>query len=43
MAKFREEIKEYAQQEEDVLSYAIFPQVALDFFKWRKEQQNGKV
>jgi len=39
MAKFREEIKEYTQQEEDVLSYAIFPQVALDFFKWRKEQQ----
>jgi len=29
--------------EEDVLSYAIFPQVALDFFKWRKEQQKTKV
>ena len=43
MAKFRDEIKEYAQQEEDVLSYAIFPQVALDFFKWRKEQQENKV
>jgi len=43
MAKFREEIKEYVQQEEDVLSYAIFPQVALDFFKWRKEQQENKV
>jgi oxaloacetate decarboxylase alpha subunit len=43
MAKFREEIKEYTQQEEDVLSYAIFPQVALDFFKWRKEQQENKV
>lgn len=43
MAKFREEIKEYVQQEEDVLSYAIFPQVALDFFKWRKEQPENKV
>jgi oxaloacetate decarboxylase alpha subunit len=43
MAKFRDEIKEYTQQEEDVLSYAIFPQVALDFFKWRKEQQESKV
>jgi oxaloacetate decarboxylase alpha subunit len=42
MAKFRDEVKEYGQQEEDVLSYAIFPQVALDFFKWRKEQQENR-
>ena len=27
------------QQEEDVLSYALFPQVAADFFKYRKAQQ----
>ncbi len=33
---FREEMKEYLEQEEDVLSYALFPQVALDFFKWRQ-------
>ena len=43
MAKFRDEVKEYGQQEEDVLSYAIFPQVALDFFKWRKEQQENRI
>jgi oxaloacetate decarboxylase alpha subunit len=42
LAAFREEVKGYIQQEEDVLSYAIFPQVALDFFKWRKEQQEAK-
>ena len=27
------------QQEEDVLSYALFPQVAADFFKYRTAQQ----
>ena len=26
------------QQEEDVLSYALFPQVATDFFKHRQAQ-----
>lgn len=31
----REEMKEYMEQEEDVLSYALFPQVALPFFKKR--------
>ena len=38
MDKFREEIREYIEQDEDVLSYAIFPQVALDFFKFPAEQ-----
>ena len=28
-----------AQQEEDVLSYALFPQVATEFFKYREAQQ----
>ena len=27
------------QQDEDVLSYALFPQVATDFFKYRQAQQ----
>jgi len=36
---FREEMKEYLEQEEDVLSYAVFPQVAMDFFKWRQAQK----
>lgn len=34
--KYKEEIKEYMEQEEDVLSYALFPQVALKFFKYRQ-------
>ena len=37
--KFREESAKWAQQEEDVLSYALFPQVAVDFFKYREAQQ----
>ena len=32
----RKEIAEYIEQEEDVLSYIIFPSVAIDFFKRRK-------
>ncbi|SDY57894.1 oxaloacetate decarboxylase, alpha subunit [Proteiniborus ethanoligenes] len=31
----RKEIKEYIEQDEDVLSYALFPQVAMNFFKSR--------
>jgi oxaloacetate decarboxylase alpha subunit len=37
--KYREEIKDRIKQEEDVLSYALFPQVALKFF----DQRDGKV
>jgi oxaloacetate decarboxylase alpha subunit len=33
------EMKEWKQQDEDVLTYALFPQVATDFFKYRKAQQ----
>lgn len=33
------EIQEYIQQPEDVLSYALFPQVALNFFKYRAANQ----
>lgn len=39
--KLREEMKEYYEQEEDVLSYALFPQVALNFFKYRQMQKYG--
>ncbi|MCH5272569.1 MAG: oxaloacetate decarboxylase subunit alpha [Lachnospiraceae bacterium] len=39
LAKFEEEIKEWKQQDEDVLSYALFPQVAIEFFKHRQAQQ----
>ena len=33
----REKIKDYIEQDEDVLSYALFPQVAEKFFKNRIE------
>ncbi|SHI00986.1 oxaloacetate decarboxylase subunit alpha [Sporanaerobacter acetigenes] len=35
----REDIKEYMEQEEDVLSYALFPQVAIDYFKYRQAEK----
>ncbi|WP_026507249.1 oxaloacetate decarboxylase subunit alpha [Butyrivibrio sp. MC2013] len=41
MDEFREKSKAYATCEEDVLSYALFPQVATDFFKYRQAQQTG--
>ena len=39
--KLRGEIAQYIQQDEDVLSYALFPQVATEFFKYREAQQTG--
>ncbi len=41
LPKYREECKQWVQQEEDVLSYALFPQVATEFFKYRQAQQTG--
>ena len=38
---FKNEISEYVEQEEDVLSYAVFGQVAVNYFKWRKAQRQG--
>lgn len=40
--KLEKEMTIYKEQPEDVLSYALFPQVATDFFKYR-EAQNTKV
>ena len=37
--QFRNEIKEYMEQEEDVLSYALFPEIALEFFKQRQAEK----
>jgi len=39
LQKIRNEMKEYLEQEEDVLSYALFPQVAVEFFKYRQAQK----
>lgn len=33
--KAKEEIKEYAKNDEDVMSYILFPQVAIEYFKKR--------
>jgi pyruvate carboxylase subunit B len=35
LEKAKAEIGDLARSEEDVISYAIFPQVARDFFEWR--------
>jgi oxaloacetate decarboxylase alpha subunit len=36
LEQYREEIKDHIRQDEDVLSYALFPQVALKFFEARE-------
>ena len=41
LAKIENEMSRWKQQDEDVLSYALFPQVATDFFKYRQAQQTG--
>ena len=41
LKKFEEEAKEWTRQPEDVLSYALFPQVAQDFFEYRNAQSTG--
>ena len=33
------EMAMYKQQDEDILSYALFPQVAMDFFKYREAEE----
>lgn len=41
LAKTEQEMIQYKEQDEDVLSYALFPQIALDFFKFRQAQKFG--
>ena len=41
LEKYRSEIGEYITQEEDVLTYALFPQVATKFFKARQAKTIG--
>ena len=36
----REEVKVFSQKDEDVLSYALFPKVAMDFFRNRDAKAN---
>jgi oxaloacetate decarboxylase alpha subunit len=37
--KIREEVAQYIEQDEDVLTYAMFPQVAVKFFEYREAQK----
>ncbi len=39
LAQLEQEMAQYKQQDEDVLSYALFPQVATEFFQYRQAQQ----
>lgn len=39
LAKFEKECAQWKQQDEDVLTYALFPQVAKEFFEYRAAQQ----
>ena len=38
MESYRKEIGQYIQQDEDVLSYALFPQVATKYFEYRQAE-----
>ena len=42
LEKYREETKAFAKSEEDVLSYALFPQVASKFFEAREKKANAE-
>lgn len=39
LEEMKKEIKEYCEQDEDVLTYALFPQVAMNFFKQRRAEK----
>ena len=41
LPKLESEMEQYKEQDEDVLSYALFPQVATEFFKYRDAQKTG--
>lgn len=41
LKKIENEMKQWKEQDEDILTYALFPQIALDFFKYREAQKTG--
>ena len=41
LAQFEKDCAQWKQQDEDVLSYALFPNVAKEFFEYRAAQQTG--
>ena len=38
--KVRKEVAQYAESEEDILTWAMFPQVAEKYFKWRLQEKH---
>lgn len=41
LESIRKEMNEYFEQDEDVLSYALFPGVATEYFKFRRAEKYG--
>ena len=41
LGQFEDAIKQWKRQDEDVLSYALFPKVATEFFEYRDAQDTG--
>ena len=39
LKEYEAEMSQWKEQDEDVLTYALFPQVAMDFFKYRQAQK----
>ena len=39
LEELEKEMSQWKEQDEDVLSYALFPQVATEFFKYREAQK----
>ena len=39
--QLRSEVAQYLEQDEDVLSYALFPEVSKKFFEYRKAKKYG--
>ena len=37
--KAKHEVNDWAESEEDIITYALFPQVALKFFEWRRARR----
>ena len=40
LQEYEEKIKAYKQQDEDVLTYALFPEVAMDYFKYQAKRHS---
>ena len=41
LPEFEKAIEPYKQMDEDVLTYALFPEVAVEYFKYRDAQETG--